>query len=62
MKPEISESDFAALVRDAGLPLSPAQTDGIRHAYGLFQTLIARVCAPLPREAEPALIFNPEIR
>jgi len=31
-------------------------------AYPMFQALLARATAPLPREAEPAVIFLPDIR
>ncbi len=59
MKPTISEADFAVLVAQTGLPLSPAQSHDIYEVYGLIEAMRDRVHAPLPREAEPALVFTP---
>ena len=59
MKPTISEADFAVLVAQTGLPLSPAQSHDIYEVYGLIEAMRDRVHAPLPREAEPGLIFAP---
>jgi hypothetical protein len=62
MKPKISESDFAALVAQSGLPLTKEQIAMLHEVYGLVEPMIARLTAPLPRESEPALIFVPEVR
>ena len=61
MEASISQSAFAALVAQAGLPLDEAQTRTLYAAYPLLEAMIARVTAPMPREAEPALIFVPEM-
>ncbi len=60
MTPEISEHDFAVLVAQSGLTLSPEQRRDLFGVYGYLEQQVARVHAPLPREAEPALVFRPE--
>jgi len=62
MPPKISMAEFEVLVAQSGLPLSPAQKQEIHHAYALLEEMLARVNTPMPREAEPALTFNPEVR
>ncbi|MBV9860275.1 MAG: hypothetical protein JO038_09265 [Alphaproteobacteria bacterium] len=62
MKPKISEDAFAVLVEQAGLPLTDQQRRTLYEAYGMVEAMLARVTEPLPREAEPALIFVPEVR
>ncbi|WP_159995165.1 hypothetical protein [Roseomonas sp. 18066] len=59
MKPSISEQDFSVLVAQAGLPLSAEQQRDIYAIYGLVEQQVARMHAPLPRAAEPALTFTP---
>jgi hypothetical protein len=56
----ISEADFEVLVARSGLPLSAEQKATLRAIYPTFQAIVARVTEPLPREAEPALIFPVE--
>ena len=56
----VSEADFDVLVARSGLPLSDAQKATLRAVYPTFKALVDRVTAPLPREAEPALIFPVE--
>jgi hypothetical protein len=62
MPPKISPAEFDVLVAQAGLPLNAAQKHEIHQAYGLLEDMLARVNTPMPREAEPALIFVPEVR
>ena len=62
MKPNISEAAFSALAAQTGLPLSEAQKRALYEVYGTIEAMVARVTQPVPREAEPALIFNPEVR
>lgn len=62
MPPKITPAEFEVLVAQAGLPLSAAQKHEIHQAYGLLEDMLARVNTPMPREAEPALIFIPEVR
>jgi hypothetical protein len=58
--PPIDEDQLDAILKRAGLVLTPEQVRGILPGAVIFQGLIARVNAPLPREAEPALTFDVE--
>lgn len=60
MKPRISETDFAALVAQTGITLTPAERQDIYDVFGLVEAMRDRVHAPLPREAEPSLTFRPD--
>ena len=62
MKPSISLEEFATLLKPTGLKLTPEQVSRIYEGYGYLEALIARVNAPLPRDAEPALTFAAEER
>ncbi len=62
MEASISEAAFDTLVAQTGLPLDEAQKRTLHAAYPLLEAMIARVTAPMPREAEPALLFVPEMR
>ena len=57
-----SKEEFDVLVAQTGLTLSEQQKATLLAIYPVFQDLLARVTAPMPREAEPALIFIPEMR
>ncbi len=54
----IDETELDAILKRAGLALTPDQVKGILPGAVIFQRLIERVNAPLPREAEPALTFD----
>ena len=58
--PPIDEAALAAMLARAGLPHSPEQVKAILPGAEIVQRLLARVNAPLPREAEPALTFDVE--
>src|SRR5512145_3339060 len=58
--PSIDEAELTAILKRAGLTLTPDQIKGLLPGAAIFQGLIARVNAPLPREAEPALTFDVE--
>lgn len=58
--PSIDEAELAAILKRAGLTLTPDQVRGLLPGAAIFQGLIARVNAPLPREAEPAVTFDVE--
>lgn len=60
MSPPIDESELDAMLRRAGLALTPDQVREILPGAAIVQGMIARVNAPLPREAEPALTFDVE--
>ena len=57
---KIDEAALKVLLDRAGLKLTPDQVREILPGAELFRGMIARVNAPLPREAEPALTFDVE--
>ena len=58
--PLIDEAELNGMLKRAGLALTPEQVRAILPGAEIFRRMIARVNAPLPREAEPALTFNAE--
>jgi hypothetical protein len=52
---------FGRIIDRSGLVLSDAQKSVLFEAYPMFRAMIARATAPLPREAEPSVIFVPEV-
>ena len=58
--PPIDEAELNAMLRRAGLVLTPQQVKAILPGAEIFRRMIARVNAPLPREAEPAPTFDVE--
>ena len=58
--PPIDEAELNAILIRAGLALTPDQVRAILPGAEIFRRMIARVNAPLPREAEPALTFTVE--
>jgi len=62
MPSPLSPEAFDVLIAQTGLPLSEAQKATLLAVYPTLQAMIARVTAPMPREAEPGLIFVPEVR
>jgi hypothetical protein len=57
----MTKEEFDVLVARTGLPLSDAQKTTLLAVYPTLLGLIERVTAPMPREAEPSLIFQAEI-
>ncbi len=61
MQPTTPLVDFEALVRHAGLPLTPAQVAELHIGWAYVEPMLARIRTEgRGREAEPALIFRPE--
>jgi hypothetical protein len=58
--PPIDEAELKAMLSRAGLTLTPEQVKAILPGAEIFRRMIARVNAPLPREAEPSLTFDVE--
>jgi hypothetical protein len=56
----IDEAELTVLLGRGGLKLTPDQVRAILPGAELFRGMIARINAPLPREAEPALTFGVE--
>jgi hypothetical protein len=57
-EPPLSEADLAAILARAGLSLTQDQVRAVLPGAEITRELIERVRAPLPREAEPAVIFR----
>jgi hypothetical protein len=53
----MSTERFAALVKEAGLRLTPEQFDEIRQGYRFVERMRRSVRRPRDRAAEPAHIF-----
>ncbi len=61
-QPPIDAAELTAMLTRNGLTLTPDQVREILPGAEIFRQMIARVNAPLPREAEPALTFDVEQR
>jgi len=57
---KIDEAELTVLLARGGLKLTPDQVRAVLPGAELFREMIARINAPLPREAEPALTFDVE--
>lgn len=61
MPAKLPPQDFDALLRRAGLSLSPDEAADLYGAWEHIEPMLERIRAGArPREAEPALIFRPE--
>ncbi len=60
--PPVTREEFDILAAQTGLPLSQAQKDTLFDVYPTLQKILTTAAAPMPREAEPSLIFYPEVR
>ncbi len=56
--PPIDEAELHRMLARAGLNLTPDQVRSILPGAAIVRRMIERVNAPLPREAEPAVIFE----
>lgn len=54
----MTKEEFDVLAATTGLPLSDAQKATLFAVYPTLKAILDRVSAPLPREAEPSLIFR----
>lgn len=52
---------FSTLVDRTGLTLTDAQKSVLLAVYPMFQAMVARATPPMPREAEPSVMFVPEV-
>jgi hypothetical protein len=57
----VDKEEFSRLVDRSGLALTDGQKSILFEAYPMFQAMVTRATPPLPREAEPSLIFQPEV-
>ena len=62
MSAGLDKAAFDALYEKSGLRLTDAQKSVLHEVYPLLRAMIAHATKPLPREAEPALIFRHEVR
>jgi hypothetical protein len=58
----MDKNAFSSLVDQTGLTLTDKQKSVLFEVYPLFQAMIVRATPPMPREAEPSLIFMPEVK
>jgi hypothetical protein len=58
----MDKEEFGTMVDRTGLRLNDQQKSVLLAAYPMFQAMIARATPPMPREAEPAVIFVPEVK
>ncbi|HVY17670.1 MAG TPA: hypothetical protein VHB27_20795 [Rhodopila sp.] len=54
--------EFGVFFDKAGLPLSTAQKETLFKAWPMLEAMIAKATAPLPREAEPSVMFQVEVK
>jgi hypothetical protein len=59
---DMDKNEFGAMVDRTGLTLTEAQKSVLFGAYPLFQAMVARATPPTTREAEPSVIFVPEVK
>jgi hypothetical protein len=58
----MDKEQFSMVVDQTGLTLTDQQKATLFAAYPMFQAMVARATPEMPREAEPAVIFVPEVR
>jgi hypothetical protein len=58
----MDKATFSLIIDQTGLTLTEAQKAVLLSAYPMFQAMVTRATPPLPREAEPSVIFQPEVR
>jgi hypothetical protein len=51
---------FGTFFDKSGLPLSDQQKATLFQAWPMLRAMIDRVTAPMPREIEPSVVFQPE--
>jgi hypothetical protein len=54
--------EFSTLLDRSGLTLTEPQKAELFAAYPLFHAMIVRATPAMPREAEPSVIFVPEVK
>jgi hypothetical protein len=58
----MDKAEFSTMVDRTGLTLTTDQKATLFAVYPMFQAMVARATPALPREAEPAHIFQPEVK
>ncbi len=62
MAPNTDQDGFGGMLDRSGLSLTAAQKTALFEVYPMFQAMIARATPTMPREAEPSVVFVPEVR
>jgi hypothetical protein len=58
----MDKREFGTLMDQTGLTLTDEQKTVLFAAYPMFQAMVARATPVMPREAEPSVMFDPEVR
>ncbi len=58
----MDKQEFGTMLDRTGLTLTDSQKDVLFAAYPMFQAMVARATPQMPREAEPSVMFEPEVR
>jgi hypothetical protein len=58
----LGKDEFSAMVDRSGLTLTEQQKSVLFAVYPMFQAMVDRATPPMPREAEPSVIFVPEVK
>jgi hypothetical protein len=61
VEPTIDKTEFAALARRSGAPLSDEDIDQLYEGFVLLRRIVADLDRPADTLAEPALVFAPVI-
>jgi len=56
------KDDFGRLVDQTGLALTDDQKAVLFAAYPMFQAMVAWATPAMPRETEPSVMFDPDVR
>jgi hypothetical protein len=58
----MGKEEFSTLVDQSGLTLTDGQKSVLFAAYPMFRAMVDRATPNLPREAEPSVMFQPEVK
>jgi hypothetical protein len=58
----MEKREFGTLMDQTGLTLTDEQKSVLFAAYPMFQAMVVRATPAMPREAEPSVMFDPEVR
>jgi hypothetical protein len=58
----MDQQEFSTVMDRTGLTLTDDQKAVLFAVYPMWQAIIARATPPMPREAEPSVIFVPEVK
>ena len=61
MTEHVTLQEFSTMLDRAGLHLTESQKSVLFEAYPLLRKMIDRATPDMPREAEPAVMFSPEV-